>query len=113
MAKQLNSTDQYGENYPSSYWRVVQVNLCKADKTGMILFQGYPDISRAGKQVLTGLGTDAGSLFQLSVGLATYINSITPNTLPVTAPYAITINSDGTVTVGALVTTSLEKIVKK
>jgi len=54
------------------------------------------------QQVLNGLGADATELFQLAVGMANYVNSIIPNTLPTTTPYAITFNQDGTVTVGAL-----------
>lgn len=54
------------------------------------------------QQVMDGLGTDAGQVFILAAGLASYVNSINANTLPTKTPYSITINNDGTVTIGAV-----------
>lgn len=52
------------------------------------------------KEVVDALGTDAVQLFQIGAVMAGAINAITPNTLPTEAPYNVTINQDGSVTVG-------------
>lgn len=48
----LNYTDQYGENYPSSYWHVAQCNLHKPSKTGQVVFEAYASKDAVGKRLL-------------------------------------------------------------
>jgi len=52
MAIKLNFTDSYGENYPESYWKPVQINFCEADQNGQITFYGYPKVSQKGKRIV-------------------------------------------------------------
>jgi hypothetical protein len=52
MALQLSHADEYGDVYEQSYWRVVQVNLCKADATGNVTFYGYASEAAKGKRVI-------------------------------------------------------------
>lgn len=52
MAFEKNFTDQYGENYPASYWRVVECNLQKEAQSGQIVFNGYSDKNNAGKRII-------------------------------------------------------------
>lgn len=53
MAKQMFFTDEFGEDYPSSYWRPEQINLApKASGTGMITFCAYKDEAAKGKRVI-------------------------------------------------------------
>jgi hypothetical protein len=56
------------------------------------------------QQVMEGLGTSAGQLFSIMAAMQTAINTIQPGTLAQTAPNQVTINSDGTVTIGASIT---------
>lgn len=41
MAKVMPFTDPYGNALEASYWKIVQVNIGVADKTGMVLLYGY------------------------------------------------------------------------
>ena len=51
MAKQMEFTDSYGNIYPASYWRLVQINIDIADKSALILFFGYKDdVARQSKK---------------------------------------------------------------
>lgn len=52
------------------------------------------------QQVLGTLGTDAGAYVANAEALKTFINTIVPGTITAAAPAPITVNSDGTVTVG-------------
>jgi hypothetical protein len=52
MAFQKDFTDMYGENYPESYWRCAQCNICKENKEGLITFLGYPDAAHKGGRVV-------------------------------------------------------------
>lgn len=53
------------------------------------------------QQVCDALATDAGSLFALAGGLQAVINTAQAGSLTLTPPKAVTVNSDGTVTIGA------------
>lgn len=53
------------------------------------------------QQVFDAFGTDAAQLFVIAGATATMLNTIVPNTVVAAPPYNYTINSDGTVTVGA------------
>jgi hypothetical protein len=50
------------------------------------------------QQVCDALGTNAGELFTIAHAIISLVNSIVPNTLPVTTPMTVTINQDGSVT---------------
>src|ERR1700743_2597307 len=52
MAWQMNYTDQYGDNYAQSYWRVVQCNLQKEEQTGQVIFNGYENGAKAGQRII-------------------------------------------------------------
>lgn len=52
MAFQLNFTDEYGVNYPASYWHCVQTNLSKADLSGRLTFYGFQDAANKGKRII-------------------------------------------------------------
>lgn len=52
MAKKISYTDQYGDVFPEAYFRAVQVNLCKEDKTGNIVFYGFENEAKKGKRVI-------------------------------------------------------------
>lgn len=52
MAFQMNYTDQYKDNYPSSYWRVTQTNFNKGEKTANIVLFAYADKAHAGLRML-------------------------------------------------------------
>lgn len=49
MAKELNLTDEYGDVYPNAYFRPVQINLSPEDKTGNVVFYGFPDAAASNK----------------------------------------------------------------
>lgn len=53
------------------------------------------------QQAFDGLKKDAVSLLQIGVGMANYVNSIIPNSVPADGPsqYSVNPNPDGTVTV--------------
>lgn len=55
------------------------------------------------QQVFDSLGTDASQLFSLSTVLVQTVNTVQPNTLVDSHPYNYTINEDGTVTVGEII----------
>ncbi len=57
------------------------------------------------QQAFTALGTDAGQAHTLYLAISGLLNSVAPGTCPA-VPNLITINADGTVTVGALVHTA-------
>lgn len=46
MAWQKNYTDEFGENYPQSYWNVEQYNTAKRSGIGQIIFNCYEDASK-------------------------------------------------------------------
>jgi len=50
MAKIGSFVDQYDDVYPSSYWRPVQVNVCKEDKNAHIIFYGFESEAKKGKR---------------------------------------------------------------
>ena len=52
MAIQLSFTDQYGDEYPQAYFRVVQRNLNDENKTGMVLFYAYENAAKKGKRII-------------------------------------------------------------
>ena len=52
MAFQMEFTDKYGDIYPESYWKVVQTNICQADKVGRVQFYGYQDAANSGKRII-------------------------------------------------------------
>lgn len=52
MAWQTNYTDSFNENYPISYWRVVQCNLDKEQQTGHIVLYGYETQAKAGGRII-------------------------------------------------------------
>lgn len=52
MAKKLVFQDEYEDVYPEAYFKVAQVNLCKIDKTGMVLFYGYENKDKRGKRII-------------------------------------------------------------
>ena len=52
MAFTLPQADEYGDTFPKSYWKPVQVNLCSLDKTGMVLFYGFESAANKGKRVI-------------------------------------------------------------
>ena len=53
MAWQMNFTDSYGDNWPNSYWVIVQCNsVPRYDETGMVMFYGYEDQQRKGKRII-------------------------------------------------------------
>ena len=41
MAFQMEFKDQYGNELPSSYWRLVQANVSIPDKAASLVFYGY------------------------------------------------------------------------
>lgn len=55
------------------------------------------------QQVFALFGTDAGALVTASASLAAVVNAAVPGSLPTAAPAPLTVNADGTVTVGAVV----------
>ncbi len=52
MAFKKEHTDAFQETYAQSYWRVVEVNINKADRRGRVLFYGYPDEARKGGRIV-------------------------------------------------------------
>lgn len=52
MAFEMTFTDDFGEVYPESYFKLVQCNICLADKTGNIVFYGYPSAAQKGKRII-------------------------------------------------------------
>lgn len=52
MALQMEYTDEFGTTYPESYWKVVQTNMCQADKCGMVQLYGYVDAASKGKRII-------------------------------------------------------------
>lgn len=52
MAKQKSFTDEYGEVYPASYWRVTTVVLNKEESRASISFRGYPSVEQKGKRMI-------------------------------------------------------------
>lgn len=52
------------------------------------------------QEILDALGTDASELFALADLLVQTVNQVVPNTIVPSYPYEITINPDGTVTLG-------------
>lgn len=52
MAFKMSYTDLFGEEYPESYWRVVETNLAKPEKRGRVVFYGYPSEAQKGKRII-------------------------------------------------------------
>jgi len=52
-------------------------------------------------QVCAALGTDAGALFSLAGSLQAVINAAHPGALPQVPPVTVTVNTDGSVTLGS------------
>lgn len=52
MAFQMNYTDEYGDSYEESYWRVVQPTLNKEAREGAVVFYGYQDADHKGKRII-------------------------------------------------------------
>ena len=52
MALQMEYTDEFGTTYQESYWKVVQTNMCQADKCGMVQLYGYVDAANKGKRII-------------------------------------------------------------
>jgi hypothetical protein len=52
MAFEMSFTDEYGEVYPNSYWKVVQCNINRIEKTGYIAFYGYASVASLGKRII-------------------------------------------------------------
>lgn len=52
MALQLSYTDSFSEEYPEAYFRLVQCNICVADKSGQVTFYAYPNAAKKGKRVI-------------------------------------------------------------
>lgn len=55
------------------------------------------------QQICDGFGTDTAALFQLSNDLQTTFKTANPEYEVLNPPNAVTINTDGTVTIGALI----------
>lgn len=51
MAKEMPFEDKSGNEYPTAYWKVVQINIGIADKNAQVVFYGYKNeaAARAGK----------------------------------------------------------------
>lgn len=45
-----NYTDEFDENYPNSYWRVVGCNFDKKSQIGTVVFEGYEGQDKVGKR---------------------------------------------------------------
>jgi len=56
MAKAMHYIDASGNEVATSYWRIVQINLGIADRSGRVVFYGYKDQAArlSGKQPLPG-----------------------------------------------------------
>jgi hypothetical protein len=52
------------------------------------------------QQVFTALGTDAGALHAFYLNEVSFLNSVVAGTITLTEPHSVTVNSDGTITVG-------------
>lgn len=52
MAFEMSFTDEYGELYPASYWKVVQCNINRIEKTGHVAFYGYASAASLGKRII-------------------------------------------------------------
>lgn len=52
------------------------------------------------QQAFDAFGNEAGKLIQASLACSTLINTLFPNTVDVNPPHPVTVNQDGTVTVG-------------
>ena len=52
MAFEMSFTDEHGEVYPASYWKLVQCNINRIEKTGMIVFHGYASAASLGKRII-------------------------------------------------------------
>ena len=63
-----------------------------------IVFQNQQGLTP--QQVLDAVGTSGAELLTLAGSLVTLVNTAVPSTLPTTFPYTLTVNPDGTVTVG-------------
>jgi hypothetical protein len=61
------------------------------------------------QQCFDAFGTNAANLLQVYATMQTAMNAIVPDSLPQAAPNALTVNSDGTVTVGAPLVSKLKK----
>ena len=52
MAFEMSFTDEFGEVYPNSYWKVVQCNIARFDKSGLVVLQGFKDAANVGKRII-------------------------------------------------------------
>ena len=52
MAFEMSFTDEFGEVYPNSYWKVVQCNIARFEKSGLVVFQGFKDAANVGKRII-------------------------------------------------------------
>ena len=43
MALEMSYSDKFGNDYPLSYWRLVQINFSPSDETASFTFYGYKD----------------------------------------------------------------------
>jgi hypothetical protein len=52
MAFEMSFTDEYGEAYPNSYWKLVLCNINRIEKTGYVAFYGYASAASLGKRII-------------------------------------------------------------
>ena len=52
MAFEMSFTDEFGEMYTNSYWRVAQVSIDRSTERGLIMFNGYVSSASAGKRII-------------------------------------------------------------
>ena len=77
MAWKMSFTDQYGDVWANSYWKVVQYNSSIADGNGVLLLYGYPDEARKGLRII------GQKRYPLSAGdLAGLVGQAIPNPIP-------------------------------
>lgn len=73
--------------------------LFKTAKLGLVLVWENPD-GLSPQEVFDSLGTDAGAYLNVARKTIALLNEELPGTLPEETPKPVTINDDGTVTVG-------------
>lgn len=52
MAFEMPYTDDFGEVYPSSYWKVARCTLDRMQHVGVIIFNGYASAATLGKRII-------------------------------------------------------------
>lgn len=52
MAFEMAFTDEFGDTYTESYWKVAQTNISQAEKRGQIRFHGFENEAKKDKRII-------------------------------------------------------------